>query len=154
MWQYNLDLWSPTLVNNKYLTLIIVINCTKMFDPGSHSSTCILPTMFFYYVTISPWPLTTDLEKEWTSISQYADQLYQVVRSCTYTSFCILPTTFSSLWQYDHFLWSLTLKTLSIFLSSWWSIVPSCMILKLTVLSVSRLQCFPTLTLTSDLEKQ
>ena len=48
---------TPTLINNKqYLTLIIVINCTKLYDPGSYGSVCIPPTMVFFLPW--PWPLT------------------------------------------------------------------------------------------------
>ena len=43
--------------------------------------------------------------------------------------------------SFDHRPW----KTLGIFLLSWWSIVPSCMILELMVHSVSCLQRFPTM---------
>ena len=41
--------------------------------------------------------------------------------------------------------WSLTWKTISFFLSSFWSIVTSCMIMELRVHFVSCLQRFPTL---------
>ena len=57
---------------------------------------------------------------------------------------CILPSfPTTCMWQYNLDLRSW--KTIGIFLSSWWLIVPSCMILELTVHSVSCLQCFPSM---------
>ena len=46
MWQYDLDLWPPTLKNNSRLPLIMIINCTKFYDPEAHGSFCILLTMY------------------------------------------------------------------------------------------------------------
>ena len=83
MWQYELDLWPPNLKNNRHLSLIMLINCTMLWDPGTNGSVCILPTTFSYYVTIRPWPWTSDLEKQQASLSHRADQMYQVVRSWT-----------------------------------------------------------------------
>ena len=64
MWQYNLDLWPLILKNNTHLPLIMVINCTKLYDHGAYGSFCILPKPFSFYVTIRPWSLTSDLEKQ------------------------------------------------------------------------------------------
>ena len=75
MWQYNLDLWPPTLINNKHLTLIKVINCTKLYDPGSYGSVCISPTMFSY-LDLDLWPCLKINQS-----SHHADQMYHSERS-------------------------------------------------------------------------
>ena len=53
-------LWPLTLKNDRHLSLIMVINCTKLYDPGAYGSFCILPTRFSYYVSIQPLPFTND----------------------------------------------------------------------------------------------
>ena len=52
--------WPLTLNNNRHimhLPLIMVINCTKLCDPGAFSSFCILPT---FYIP-SMWQYNLDL---------------------------------------------------------------------------------------------
>ena len=57
MWQFDLDLWPPTIKITKLLPLIMVINCTKLYDSGAWTvSFCPLPTKCPYYVMIRPWP--------------------------------------------------------------------------------------------------
>ena len=88
------------------------------------------------------WPPT--LNNNRPSSSYHGDQLYQVVRSwglwfslySAYNVFLLRDKT-----TFDQQLW----KTIIIFLSSWWSIVPSCMIMELKVHSVSCLQYYPTM---------
>ena len=63
MWQYDIDLCSPTLKNKRVLPLIMLMNCTKLYDPGTLGSFRILLTTFFYNVTVRPWPLITDFER-------------------------------------------------------------------------------------------
>ena len=109
----------------------------------------------FLYVIIRPWPLTTNLEKQLSSSSHHVDQLHQVVWSWSlrfilspaYNVFLLCDNTTLT---FDQRPW----KRISIFLSSWWSIVPSSMIMELTDHCVSSLQQFPTMwqmTLTFDL---
>ena len=106
-----------------------------------------MDTYLYLYWAGWPWPLTT--EKEEASSSHHVDQLYQVVRSWTNGSVFILPTMYpamSSTYVAIR-LWPLISdleKTLCIFFSPYWLIVQSCMILELTIHSVSCLQHFPT----------
>ena len=58
------DLLHPTLKNNRHLSLIMLINWTKLYDPGAFGSVCILPTTFSYYVTIRLWPKTSDFKNK------------------------------------------------------------------------------------------
>ena len=58
------DLLHPTLKNNRHLSLIMLINCIKLYDPGAFGSVCILPTTFSYYVTIRLWPKTSDFKNK------------------------------------------------------------------------------------------
>ena len=92
MWQY------------QHLPLIMVINCTKLYDPGVYSSLCILPT-FSYYVTIRPWPLTTDLL--WTL--DIFPSCWSIVPSCKILEIMVqfvsclqsILSCFPAMWQYD-----------------------------------------------------
>ena len=96
-WHYELDLWPTTLKNNRDLPLTMVINYTKLYDPGTYGSFCI--PAYNVFLLSDTTTLTFDL-RPW--------------------------------------------KTIGIFLSSWWSIVSSFFILELTVQSVSCLR-FPTM---------
>ena len=57
-WAVILWPWPLTLNNNRHLPLIMLTNCTKLYD----GSVCTLPTMspatISYHVTMGPWPLT------------------------------------------------------------------------------------------------
>ena len=85
MWQYDFDVWPPTLKKHYASFLTMLINCSRLYVPGA------------------------------------------------YDSFCILPTTFPTKWQYYLDLWPATLQNNRHFLSSRWSNVRSCKILKLMV---------------------
>ena len=50
--------FTPDLEKQWHIPLIMVVNCTRLYDPGAYGSFCILPTTFSYFVTIRPWPLT------------------------------------------------------------------------------------------------
>ena len=115
---------SVTSNNNRHLPLSVVINCTKRFDSGAAS--CLqrilprFPTLWQYNFDL--WPLILKNKRHFPLI---------MVNTCrkeydpgAYGSFCILPTTFS---------YNVTIRpwqTISIFLSSCWSTVPSCKILE------------------------
>jgi hypothetical protein len=130
------------LENNTILPLIIVIKYTKLYDPEAYSLVSSLSRKFFSYVTLRHWLLT---------LKNY--RVLLIIMIIKSTKFHGPEATFRLLsWQqrfstkccYDIYLWSLTFKTIGIFLSSGWIIVPNCMILKLTVQSLSCLQGFST----------
>ena len=62
MWQYHLELCPPTLKNTRHLPLIMLINCTKLYDPALMVQSvsclqCILPrfpTMWQYNLYLGP----------------------------------------------------------------------------------------------------
>jgi hypothetical protein len=72
-----------TLKNNSALPLMMVIKCTKLYDPRVCCSASILPIRFFskYLVMLQQWPLTPNPEKQKGSSSHHDDQVYQVVWS-------------------------------------------------------------------------
>ena len=98
--------WHMSLINNRHLPLIVVINCTMLYDRGA------------FWFSLYP--------------------AYNV--SCHVFLLCDNTTL-----TFNHRLW----KTIRIFLSSCWSIVPSCMIVEQMVQYVSSLKFilprFPTM---------
>ena len=106
MWQYDLDLWPPTLKNNRHFPFIMLNNWTKLCDPGAYESFWILPATVF-----TMWQYNLDLSS--TTLKNYrhipfrhADQLYKgckivelKVQSVFYLQ-CILPH-FPCMSQYD-----------------------------------------------------
>ena len=126
MWQYDLELRSPTLKNDKYHPFIMMINCTDLYDPGAYGSFCILPTIFFYYVTVRPWPLTIDSENKKALSLIMLINFTKLSDPGANGSFCILPTI-------SYYVtirpWPLTMKNSRHHPLSCWSNVPRCKIL-------------------------
>jgi hypothetical protein len=89
------------------------------------------------------WPLTL-------KTSHPGDQVYQVVWSWSLQFYTAYKVSIIK-WCYTNDLWPW--QTISCFFASWWPSVPSCIILKLTIWSISCLQCFllsDAMTLTFD----
>ena len=71
-----IQLWPLILKNQKHFSLIVVIYCIMLYDPGAYGLFCILSTTFCYYVTIRPWPLTPTLKNN--KHSHHVDQKRKV----------------------------------------------------------------------------
>ena len=146
------DLWPWITIGIFLLSWWSLVPSCKILELMVQPISCLL---CFPTVTIRPWPLTTNLEKQLSSSSHHVDQLYQVVwswslRFILYPAYNVFLLCDNTTLTFDQRPW----KRISIFLSSWWSIVPSSMIMELTDHCVSSLQQFPTMwqmTLTFDL---
>jgi hypothetical protein len=77
-WCYSLSLWNLALKDKRVRPFMMMINCTKLNDPEVYGSVYIPPTRLLYKEMLQPWPLTSDLWKQWGSCSHDGDQLYQV----------------------------------------------------------------------------
>ena len=105
------------------------------------------------YLLISSWSFrvsstwllswkTRSFLKEWScSLKKLSKTQSRSFRFSLYIAYNLFLLCDNTTLTFDHRPW----KTIGIFLSSWLSIVLSCMILELTVNSVSCLQCFPTM---------
>ena len=61
MWQE--DLWPLTSLKKRHIPLVMVINCTKLYDPGAYSS-FLSRLQRFTTMWQQPSPLTSNLEKQ------------------------------------------------------------------------------------------
>ena len=59
-WCYSLDLSPLTLKNNRVPPILMVIKCTKLYDPEAYGSVSIPPTSFStkWCYSLDLWPLT------------------------------------------------------------------------------------------------
>jgi hypothetical protein len=113
--------WPLTLKNNRVLPLMMVINCTRLYDPGAYSLVVILLTRFSpskkYY---DLWALTLK-----NNMVLPVMMVVYVIPSCmilelTIWSLSVLPTRYC----YDL---DLGLKNNWVLPLRWSSIIPSCM---------------------------
>jgi hypothetical protein len=99
-WYYDLDFLSLTLKNNTVLPLLIVTQCTKLYDLEARGSISIIPAMFFYYIMLLPRPLNSDIENQEFSLIMVIKcaKLYNYE---AYGSVSICLQGFSTVWCYN-----------------------------------------------------
>jgi hypothetical protein len=95
--------WPLTLKSNTVLPLIMVMKCTKLYDPAAYGSVSILPTRFFYKVMLRSWLLTPDLEK-------HGNEMYQIIWSCSlrlgfYPAYKIFLQSYATILTFDPWPW-------------------------------------------------